>query len=104
MKTPSTREKEILEAVVKILKDKLKPARIILFGSRAKGRAYTSSDFDFAVDAKRPGIRIETELDEQIEHVSGLYSVDIIYLRSVEKEFRDIVLKTGKVMYEKRRK
>ena len=85
-----------------VLKKSLKPSKIIIFGSRAKGDNKKHSDFDFAVDCSRPSIQVEREIDEQIEKFSGLYGVDIVYLGSVDKDFRKIVLKTGRLIYEKR--
>ncbi len=96
------REKEIIDGVVEILKDHLDPSRIILFGSRAKQTHHMASDFDFAVDMKKPGISIQREINSKIEEASGLYAVDIVYLRSIEDEFRRLIVKTGRVIYERR--
>ena len=96
------RSNEIVKGVVGILREFLKPLRIIIFGSRAKGNNIGQSDFDFAVDCPRPYISVEREMKEQIEKISGLYGVDIVYLCSVDKDFRQIILKTGRLIYEKR--
>lgn len=98
----SPRENEVFTKVLNVLKDELEPSRIILFGSRAKGTDYYGSDFDFAVDIKKPENLSEMNLEEKIDAVSGLYEVDVVYLPEVESRFRDIVLKTGKVVYERR--
>lgn len=97
-----TREQEILESVTKILIKRLNPKKIILFGSRAKGNNYKNADFDFAVDKKRVSANEQREIMEEIEEVAGLYKVDVVYLSSVDREFKNIVLKTGKVIYERR--
>ena len=96
------REKEILEGVTAILKNHLAPPKIILFGSRGKGRCHQGSDFDFAVDQKRPSTREERMIFEEIEQVAGLYDVDIVYLREVDSVFKELILKSGKVLYERR--
>lgn len=101
-KALSPREREVLEGVVEILKKNLEPNTIILFGSRAKGTARETADFDLAVDAERPELRQERKILEQIDEVSGLYSVDVVYLGSVDEEFKDIILKNGQVVYERR--
>lgn len=98
----SAREHEVLEAVIEVLRNRLQPQRIFLFGSRAKGKSHPGSDFDLAVDKDRPDLTLQREIREEIEEVSGLYSVDVVYLNSVDKEFRSIILKTGKVVYERR--
>ncbi len=95
------REKEVLDKTIEILKDNFDPRRIILFGSRAKGKSKISSDFDLAIDMKRPDIRLRRNVEDEIDNAIGLYSVDLIYLNSVEKDFKELVLKTGKVVYER---
>ncbi len=97
----TAREKQISNSILNILKEKLNPARVILFGSRAKGMAANSSDFDFAVDCGTVGDETKRTVKEAIEAVSGLYKVDVVYLRDLEEDFRTIILKTGKVVYEK---
>ncbi|UCD15197.1 MAG: nucleotidyltransferase domain-containing protein, partial [Candidatus Omnitrophota bacterium] len=96
------REDEILEGIIDILKTYLKPSRVILFGSRAKGKGNKSCDFDIAVDCKKPEISIQRKINDAIEKISGLYKIDIVYLQSVEDKFKDIILKTGKEIYERR--
>lgn len=95
------REKEVLNKTIKILKDNFDPGRIIMFGSRAKGNSKINSDFDLAIDMKRPDIRTRRIVEEKIDDVTGLYSVDLVYLNSLEKKFKELVLKTGKVVYER---
>ncbi len=95
------RENEIIAGVADVLKRILRPSKIFLFGSRAKGIGNKYADFDFAVDCSRPQVTVQREIKEEIEKVSGLYNVDIVYLDSVDEGFKNIVLKTGKVIYEK---
>lgn len=96
------RQNEILKETVEILTRYLNPSRIILFGSKAKGYNETHSDFDLAVDVKRPHISKERGMNEDIEKISGLYKIDVIYMPSVDEDFKKIVIKTGKVIYERR--
>lgn len=98
----SPREQQVLDSVVEILKKRLQPNRIILFGSRAKGKSHLGSDFDLAVDQDQPELIMERQIREDIDQVSGLYSVDVVYLNSVDAEFKNIILKTGKTIYEQR--
>jgi len=95
------REKEIQDSAVEIIEKHLNPDRIILFGSRAKGKYNKGSDFDFAVDNESPGIRTERKIMEEIDEIAGLYKVDIVYLGTVDEAFKNLVLKTGKVVYER---
>jgi uncharacterized protein len=94
------RQKKILDQVTEILATMLKPSRIILFGSRAKNNNPPSSDFDLAVDCSSVPETTKRTIHEKIEQISGLYGVDITYLREAEKKFQEIILSTGKVIYE----
>ena len=96
------REEEILGRIVSLLKKDIKPKRVILFGSRAAEKYSPGSDFDIAVDSKKVGVRKMRELKEKVEEVSGLHKVDIIFLESVDREFKNIILKRGKILYERR--
>lgn len=100
-KTLSQRENEILQTAAAILKKYLNPGKIVLFGSRGKGNFHKNSDFDLALDKDRPDIRIERKISEEMDEVAGLYKVDIVYLNDVDEEFREIILKTGKAIYER---
>ena len=91
-----------MERVTEILKRHLSPTKIILFGSRAKGKNHRGSDFDFAIDVHKPSARQERTIFEEIKQAVGLYDVDIVYLREVDLPFRKLIQKTGKVIYERR--
>jgi len=95
------REKEVINNILSVLKKSLNPKKVILFGSRAKGKAAPGSDFDLAIDGNRPNISLLQKLNEEIEKVSGLYSIDLIFLNEVDASFKEIIVKTGKVVYER---
>ncbi len=96
------REKEVIRDLVLILKNELDAEKIILFGSRAKDSRISNSDFDIAVTGKKISFRDLRELEEKIDEIAGLYSVDLIFLDSVEENFKNIILKTGKIIYERK--
>ena len=93
------REKEIIHNLVLLLENELNPEKILLFGSRAKSDKTSNSDFDIAVTGKKINFRDLRELEEKIDEISGLYSVDLIFLDSVEENFKNIILRTGKILY-----
>lgn len=95
------RTDKVLKDVIEILYKDLNPSKVILFGSRAKLCNDTRADFDLAVDVKRPEISEERKMNEKIEKVKGLYKVDVVYIPMVDKDFREIINKTGKVVYER---
>ncbi|HEY4662245.1 MAG TPA: nucleotidyltransferase domain-containing protein [Candidatus Humimicrobiaceae bacterium] len=96
------REEEILGRIVSLLKKDIKPERIFLFGSRVNRNITNGSDFDIAIDGRKVNLRRIRELKEKLEEISGLYKVDIIFLESVDEEFRNIILRRGKILYERR--
>jgi uncharacterized protein len=96
-----TREEEVLGKVVSLLKETLDPKLVLLFGSRAGKNYSPGSDFDIALDGKKINIRQLRELKEKIEKFSGLYNVDIVFLESVDRDFREIIIKKGKILYER---
>ena len=93
------REKEVLDKIVLILKEKLNPSLIILFGSRAGEKHNTGSDFDIALDGNKIDVREMRKLKEKLEEISGLYRVDLIFLESVDSNFKNIIIRRGKILY-----
>jgi len=96
----TSREEEIINKVISILVEKLNPKKILLFGSRAKGENTRHADFDFAVDHRKPDLNDVRTIKEEIEIIAGLYKVDLVFLENVDAKFKEIVLKTGKIVYE----
>lgn len=96
----TAREQEVFNGVVDILKRELSPKKIILFGSRAKGKNQFYSDFDFAIDTDAP--REKRRIAQGfVDVIAGLYSVDVVFLDSVDERFRELISSTGKVLYER---
>ena len=79
---------------------KYNPEKIILFGSRARGDYRKNSDIDIAVYINL-SFREKRKLKEKIDLISGIYSVDLIFLDEVDENFKNKVLKEGKVLYAK---
>jgi predicted nucleotidyltransferase len=93
---------KIINDLVYVLVEKLQPERVLLFGSRAKGENKPYSDIDLAVELNQNiDFRLKRKIKELIEDISGMYSVDIVYLNECSESFRNIVYETGKVLYEK---
>lgn len=84
-----------------MLTRRLAPSRIFLFGSRVDGGNGKHADFDFAVDCTRPSVSDQRVINEEVEKIAGLYKVDVVFLKSIDKEFREIILNKGKLIYEK---
>ncbi len=80
---------------------KLNPNKIILFGSRARGNFRKNSDIDIAVDIEL-NFRERRKLKERIYDISGLYSVDLVFLDSIDEKFKEKILEEGRILYEKK--
>jgi len=94
----------LLENIRAIVIKELHPGKILLFGSRLKDASErnTNSDFDIAIDGKMPAAEKLAEVKDKIESVAGLYRVDLVFLESVDRDFKDIVLEEGRVIYEQK--
>ena len=94
----------VLTAVSNIIVRFLPDARILLFGSRARGDAEPTSDFDFAIDAgSKIALDVLARMEGEIEELCTLKSVDIVDLNRVNPTFKTIILKTGVILHDGRR-
>jgi predicted nucleotidyltransferase len=92
---------EILAEVADIIARFLPDARILLFGSRARGDAEPTSDFDFAIDAgSKIPLDVIARIEDEIEELHTLKSIDIVDLNRVNPAFKTIILKTGVSIYD----
>ena len=90
-----------LNIITELLIEELNPDKLILFGSRAKGTSFPNSDFDIAVETEKIDFRKKRIVKDKIRDVIGLHKFDLVFLNEVEKKFREIILETGKVIYER---
>lgn len=93
-------EQEIKDNIVNIITSFVHPRRIILFGSRAKGKGQKYSDFDIAVEGAEMDIRKERLLKEALDDKMGIFTVDLINLDIADSSFREAILENGRVIYE----
>ncbi len=61
-----------------------------------------AADFDIAVSGSKPDITRQRKFLEKLDKLIGLYKTDIVYLDDVEVGFKEIILTSGTVIYEKR--
>ncbi len=87
--------RELIESVIKE-----EGVVVYLFGSRATGNATTVSDIDIGIAFKdRSSRAVIPLLREKIENSNIPYKVDIVDLSQVSREFRERVLREGKVLW-----
>jgi predicted nucleotidyltransferase len=92
-------ERQMIDKIVKIIRDYLHPKKIILFGSRADNSDREYSDFDIAVEIEEMDIRKERLLKEALDNELGIYSVDLLDLNKADEEFKNLILEKGSVIY-----
>ena len=98
----ANRVNQIIYDLVDYLVKHHHPRRILLFGSRAKGTARPGSDIDLAVEGMViDDIRKQRKLHEALDRLARLYMVDLVHLEKVDEPFRQLIEKSGKVLYEK---
>jgi predicted nucleotidyltransferase len=93
---------EILADATNIIAKYLPDARIFLFGSRAKGDATKTSDFDIAVDAgSKISLGVIARIKDEIDELRTLKSIDIIDLNRVNPKFKTIIRESGVNIYDR---
>lgn len=103
MNNIENRIEEKITKIIHLVVQKTDPEKIILFGSRAKGTAHKDSDIDIALESiQKLSVRDYRLLKEEIDTISGLYSVDIVFIEKVDYSFKQIIQDTGVILYEKK--
>jgi predicted nucleotidyltransferase len=93
-------EDKKLDNIVKIIADEIHPKKLLLFGSRSKGKFQYNSDYDIAIDSNLLNLKEKRELREKLESVTGLHKIDLVFLTEIDIGFKNIIEKTGIVIYE----
>lgn len=90
-------EKQIIEEIIS-LAEKHGIAKIVLFGSRARGDYHRASDIDLAVyGGNITGFALDVE-----EYTSTLLTYDIVDMNKQHQAgFVESIVKEGRVLYEK---
>lgn len=80
----------------------LKPERVLLFGSRARGDARPHSDFDLAFQGVLEGLAWHQFAAEMAFDAPTLYGLDVVRYEAVPAELRASIDREGVVLYEAR--
>ncbi len=98
-------DEEILKKIVEIVSKYIPDCRIYLFGSRAKGTARKNSDFDIAVDcSSKIPFSVMAKIEGELEELPTLKSFDLVDLSLASDDFKETVIRTGVVLYDRRAK
>jgi len=102
MKSKSTVYESSLELLKGIVKDVFKGenVKVVLFGSRARGDYFETSDMDVGILLKGETNKNKVALlREKIENSNIPYKVDVVDLSQASREFTDKALKEGLVIW-----
>ena len=97
-----------LDEAVRRLVEALRPTRIVLFGSRARGDAHEDSDYDLAVilESDRPWYERETAAYKALRglglpiEVTALTPTELSKERGFPGAFGDDLERDGRVLYD----
>lgn len=88
--------KMVKSLILDIFKDE--KVAIVLFGSRAKGNFYDTSDIDIGILPENGYDKKKLTITrEKLEKLNIPYKVDIVDLSEVSEKFKKNVLKTGEI-------
>ena len=79
--------------------------KLSLFGSLLKGTARPDSDIDLVVEfesGKEPGLIAFAAMEIELGHLMGGRQVDLRTPQDLSRYFRDQILRTAEVQYERR--
>lgn len=99
-----TREEQIKAMIANVMRKfspQLSGHRVVLFGSRAGGKARTRSDFDVGVIGDEPlPVKVFYEIDDMLENLPTLYRIDWVDLNNAAPSLRERALENAEVIYE----
>lgn len=84
--------------IISIVSEYLPHARVLLFGSRARGDNIAQSDIDIAIDnQKKIDFFVLSSIKEAIEESSIPFRVDVVDLQSASRDLKSQIIKEGVV-------
>ena len=91
---------KIIKETTQIIKENLSSDyKVFLFGSWAKGNALETSDIDIGIlGEEKAAWSSMAKILEKVENIRTLRSIDVVDLNSVDKSFKDNVLKHAKIL------
>lgn len=98
------REQRIKTMIAEVMRQSaslLRGHKVVLFGSRAGGRARPRSDFDIGVIGDQPlPIKDFYEIEDMLENLPTLYKIDWVDLNKAAPSLREKALSISEVIYE----
>jgi predicted nucleotidyltransferase len=96
-----TEIKELIRRRLRHMAPLLRGHRVYLFGSRARGRAASRSDFDIGVLGDEPlPLRDFYAIEDALDELPTLYRIDWVDLNRTPPQFRERAMQAAEIMYE----
>ena len=90
----------LLQRLFQELSPQLQGYKVVLFGSRAAGRAAPRSDFDLGVLGAGPlPLKVFYQIEDKLEALPSLYKIDWVDLNRASDDFRQRALEHVEVLY-----
>ncbi|MDX1252631.1 MAG: nucleotidyltransferase domain-containing protein [Gammaproteobacteria bacterium] len=91
----------MLIQVMRANTNRLGGRRVVLFGSRAQGKAKSRSDFDLGVVGDTPlPLADFVAIEDMLDELPTLYRIDWVDLARVSERFRSQALQKAEVIHE----
>lgn len=90
-----------LDAIVTLLAAQPQVARVVLFGSRARGDAGPRSDIDLAIEAPGASRRQWLDWEAQIDAAATLLRIDVLRWDEASSAMRHRIAEEGQVLYDR---
>lgn len=99
-----TREEQIKSMIANVMRKfspQLRGHKVVLFGSRASGKARLRSDFDVGVIGDKPlPVKVFYEIDDMLDSLPTLYRIDWVDLNNAAPTLRQRALDHAEVIYD----
>lgn len=92
-------QKNVETLIVEAIVQRIQPQRIFLFGSRARGDAAERADYDIAIDAENLTSTTLAQIRTDVEELSTLLAIDIVWMNRANAVLRERILNEGKILY-----
>ncbi|AKS38597.1 DNA polymerase III subunit beta [Anoxybacillus gonensis] len=90
--------RNVFERLLAYFRSEEEIQRVVLFGSRAKGTARYNSDIDLCIDYTG---KQKWKVIDAIDEIVGIYSFDVLFFDSLNKEIARQIDRDGIVIYER---
>ena len=89
---------KVYRSLIRYFENNNKIKKVVIFGSRAKGTENANSDIDLCIKCLE---NYRGTVVDEVNDVIGIYSCDIVFIGSLNKEIENQIKRDGIIIYEK---